>query len=165
MFKLYPPMAFGKRLAVWWSCVWRQMLVAVPVWVVATVGGTIWALARMHHGQPLKTAMLMPLLAVTLATFALMLPIVGYMVRRGFASHGLPTPAKLRLWGATMLGLSSFGWSVLFTAPVALVVHSIQHDHQIPAFAINLLAGVIVGLYVILPRQALRLARQVGAES
>lgn len=54
MFQLYPPMGFGKRLAVWWSCVWRQMLVAVPVWIVATVAGTIWAFSRMHHGQSLR---------------------------------------------------------------------------------------------------------------
>ncbi|OUL90460.1 hypothetical protein CA603_17315 [Paraburkholderia hospita] len=141
------------------------MLVPVPLWAVATVGGTIWTLARMHHGQPLKTAMLLPILAFTLAAFALMLPVVGYMVRRGFASHGLPTPDKLHPWGATMLGLSTFGWSVLFTAPVTLVVHSIQRDHQILAFALNLLAGVIVGLYVILPRQALRLARQLDADN
>jgi hypothetical protein len=163
MFKLYPSMGFGRRLAVWWSCVWRQMLTAVPVWVVATAGGTIWTLVRMHHGQPMKTAVLMPLLVVTSGTFVLMLPVAGYMVRRGFASHGLPAPDKLRLWSATMLGLSTVGWSLLFTGPVAVVAHVLQPEHRMLALALNLLASIIVGLYVILPRQALRLARQLDA--
>ncbi len=53
MFQMLPSMTFGRRLSVWWSCMWRQTLASAPVWIlgVAIVGLSI---SRTHSaaGRP-----------------------------------------------------------------------------------------------------------------
>lgn len=46
MFRMLPSMGLSRRLAVWWSCLWRQLLFTLPLWALGLGLGTIWVFQR-----------------------------------------------------------------------------------------------------------------------
>lgn len=50
MFTMIPELSFWRRLSLWWSCVWRQTLATLPIWLV--VGGLLlYFIVRVEHGK------------------------------------------------------------------------------------------------------------------
>lgn len=97
--------------------------------------------------------------------FVVMVPISGYMVRRGFAKHGSPAPGRLRFRDANMIGLTSTAWALLGAILTNIVTFAIRTSgYPRLALTLQVLASTLIGLYVILPRQARRLRRLCGAD-
>lgn len=98
----------------------------------------------------------------------LCVPILGYMTRRAFAKHQLTVPADYRFGQAVMLGLTTWGWTIVVSLPINVLSRLIRFliGKSPGLMAIEqivvLVLSVIVTLYVVLPRQAWRLRRQAG---
>ncbi|AOJ70271.1 MULTISPECIES: hypothetical protein [Burkholderia] len=164
MFQMLPSMTLGRRLSVWWSCIWRQTLASVPVWIlgVAIVGLTIWQTLPVAGQPPSGKAMALALV-IFVVCFAICLPITGYTVRMGFAAHALPAPGRLSFGQALMIGLTTAGWATLAALPISAVTMPLRHGgHPLAGQAIGLVLNIAAGMYVVLPRQARRLRLQAG---
>ncbi|TKC87682.1 hypothetical protein FAZ69_15425 [Trinickia terrae] len=173
MFRLAPPMSFRRRLFVWWSCAWRQFLASIPL---AVIGGVafLYLVHRLavplghlsgnmlQHATGMFTAMLslvvtaMPLIVAPLICTMLSLPVYGYMVRKGLASHALAVPARFGLWRATRLGVTTLAWSGVGTLFIADLTATLPHR---VAEGLRLLFFVVWGMYIVLPRQIRRAER------
>nr|WP_231131066.1 hypothetical protein [Burkholderia thailandensis] len=164
MFQMLPSMTFGRRLSVWWSCMWRQTLASAPVWIlgVAIVGLAIWQPHPVAGEPPSGKAMALAI-AVFVVCFAICLPITGYTVRRGFAAHALTAPGRASFRQALMIGLTTAGWAALAALPISAVTLPLRHGgHLLAGQAIGLVLNVVAGMYIVLPRQARRLRRLAG---
>ncbi|MEM5383904.1 hypothetical protein VSR68_09900 [Paraburkholderia phymatum] len=160
MLSLGEPMTLGQRLLVYWSWLWRQLLVGVPIWLVATVSGIVWTLSRLHAGYFPTAAKTLPLLVEVVAVLAATIPVSGYMARKAFVIHGFSAPMRLRFKDATTLGLEAMTWGLAGTLVTVLPAHSLRMwGHTTLALILNMVVGVLVSLFVVLPRLALRLRR------
>ncbi|WP_118179997.1 hypothetical protein [Paraburkholderia phosphatilytica] len=178
MFRMSPPMNTRRRLALWWSCVWRRWI----LWTVLVTGScTLPALLFFHavtHGEPaampfpwtliqfyvhwwdpflpLAAFLLFRTLIPILLLLLLAAPLTGYVTKHAFAAHALITRGSLTFMQTTLLGLTTCFWSVLGAIVVNVIVP--------PALLrflplLQLLVLVPWGMYVVLPRQARRIAR------
>ncbi|TOY77471.1 hypothetical protein DIJ62_34205 [Burkholderia pseudomallei] len=164
MFQMLPSMTFGRRLSVWWSCMWRQTLASAPVWIlgVAIVGLSI---SRTHSaaGRPPSGGAAALAVATFFVCLVVCLPIAGYMVRGGFAAHALTAPERLAFRQALMVGLTTFGWAVLAALPISVATMPLRHaGYPLAGQAIGWVLNVAAGLYIVLPRQARRLRLLAG---
>ncbi|WLE60838.1 hypothetical protein GIY62_09420 [Burkholderia plantarii] len=181
MFTMIPELSFGRRTALWWSCFWRTFLATLPVWLAAVALVAIaWSAGR--HGAPnfvsdaaasmygmiFYGGMLVVLVSV------LCVPIVGYMTRRGFAAHRLTVPASFSFRQAVMLGLTTWGWTIVVSLVTNLLSTALKfaaaQGTDVASAGLMLLLQVLVlvidligTLYVVVPRQAWRLRHQAGA--
>jgi hypothetical protein len=164
MFNFDKPMSFGKRLSLYWSCLWRQLLAGCAVWLAGMVTGIVWTLSRFHHSHSLTAAKALPLLVEAVVVVAAMLPISGYMVRPAYAKHGFRTPARLRFLEATTFGLEAMTWGLVGELAAIIPTYMLRTSgHSTLAMALHIVVGTFVCLYVVLPRQALRLRRLSSA--
>ena len=160
MFEMIPAMGLGKRLAVWWSCAWRQMLVTLPLWLVFIVFLVVWAWT-LHDS--LNRYVLVRQLGIALVLMipvllVICLPIMGFTVRSGFAAHLLPAPSELSIGQAIMVGLATRGWSMLASLPAGLLSVPLRHmGHPVMGGLLNMAIQILVAVYIVLPRQARRL--------
>lgn len=164
MFEMIPPMGFGRRLSVWWSCTWRELLVGVPIWVVVLILSLI--VASRHEGTLYLTivSLVTAILVSVPIAWILCVPLVGYMVNKGFKAHALDAPSRIGFGQAFMVGLTTAGWTALCSIPGVLVMLLFQHIGYLHAGnAVNLLIEVLWALYIVLPRQARRLRLIAGA--
>ncbi|WP_063532979.1 hypothetical protein [Burkholderia sp. MSMB1589WGS] len=164
MFQMLPPMTFGRRLSVWWSCMWRQTLASAPVWIagVAIVGWWIWRTDPVAGRLPSGNATAIAGVAFIVG-LAVCLPITGYMVRGGFAAHALTAPGRLSLRQALTLGLTTAGWAVLAALPISVATMLLRHaGHPLVGQAIGWMLNVAASMYIVLPRQARRLRLLAG---
>ncbi|MEM5315135.1 hypothetical protein [Paraburkholderia sp. JHI869] len=171
LFALTPGVSFGRRLYVWWSCAWRQWLASALLFVV---GVCAWhfvldktatpflAFAAIPHGIAQSSPFISLAIAVTpvvaplLAYALLSLPLAGYMVRRGLAAHAMPAPRQFGFWRATLLGLTTYAWSLPGSLAIANVAIVSSHPLLDTLRAIPVVAW---GMYIVLPRQARSVAR------
>ncbi|UWX70034.1 hypothetical protein [Burkholderia gladioli] len=175
MFTMIPELSFWRRLSLWWSFTWRLTLVVLPIWLV--IGAiVVGALIQARHGKSnwlsglagSHGAMIGLCVVLILVLGLLSLPIYGYVVRRAFARHKITVPATYRLAQATMLGLTSWGWGIVVSLPInvllRLVRFMIGKSPGVMAIeqVVLLVLSVIGTLYIVLPRQAWRLRRQAG---
>ncbi|MFP6561983.1 hypothetical protein WJ542_27330 [Paraburkholderia sp. B3] len=173
LFRLTRSMSFGRRLYVWWSCAWRQWLASALLCLAFLVGynyldwKTAAPLMRLSaaltpSGATALSAivpvviMALPLVATVLVYVLLSLPLSGYMVRSGLAAHALPGPERLGLWHATLLGLTTYLWSVPGSLLIAELIVALPHHVEDVLRAMLL---VIWSMYIVLPRQVRRIAR------
>jgi hypothetical protein len=152
LFRLTRRMNFGRRLTVWWSCAWRQWL-ASALLCTAVLFGYTWLNAR--AAVPLAV-MALPLVLAVLVYVVLGLPLSGYMVRSGLAAHALPVPQRLGLWHATLLGLTTYLWSLPGSLLIAELIVALPHHVGDVLRAVLL---VVWSMYIVLPRQVRRVAR------
>lgn len=181
LFRLDRGMNFGRRLYVWWSCAWRQWLantllflvgVAVFHFVVAKTALPFahWtaSLNRPHPAAASSAwlialdvlsgiaANLLPAI-VAIALYALLsLPLAGYMVRGGLAAHAMAAPARLDLWHATLLGWTTYVWSIPGSLAIADVAAPLPHHVSTP---LRVVLIVLWSMYIVLPRQLRRMTR------
>lgn len=128
MFTMIPDLPFGRRSSLWWSCVWHQTLATLPTWLIA---GAIllWSALRAYKGESnwlsevgVSTAALVLVISAGLLVASLLtVPILGYMARRGFARHGLSVPPTYSFGQAVVLGLTTWGWTLLMSLAVNLL--------------------------------------------
>jgi hypothetical protein len=176
LFRLTRSMNFGRRLSVWWSCAWRQWL-ASALLCTAVLFGYTWLHAKAAvplmklsaalapSGATALSAivplavMALPLVLAVLVYVVLGLPLSGYMVRSGLAAHALPVPQRLGLWRATLLGLTTYLWSL----PVSLLIAELIV--ALPLHVGDVLRAVLLviwSMYIVLPRQVRRVARMAA---
>ncbi|ACR30346.1 hypothetical protein [Burkholderia glumae] len=180
MFTMIPELSFGRRTALWWSCFWRTFLATLPVWLAA-VTLVVLALLAGRRGTPnvvseaaasLYGMIFYGGLLVVLVS-VLCLPIVGYMTRRGFAAHGLTVPASFSFGQAVMLGLTTWGWTIVVSLATNLLSTALKfavaQGADLASAGLTLVLqllvlalGLIGTLYVVMPRQAWRLRHQAG---
>ncbi|WP_052408829.1 hypothetical protein [Paraburkholderia acidipaludis] len=173
LFRLPRSMSFGRRFYVWWSCAWRQWLASALLCLALLVGYHSLDLKLAAPLMKLSTAltpsgatalaaivpgviMALPLVAAVLVYVLLSLPLSGYMVRGGLAAHALPGPERLGLWHATLLGLTTYLWSVPGSLLIAELIVVLPHHVEDGLRAMLL---VIWSMYIVLPRQLRRVAR------
>ncbi len=173
LFTLIPGVSFGRRLYVWWSCAWRQwlasaLLFAVGFFVLRLSLGKIatplmaFAANRVPHDIAQSSPAIslaiagMPFIVPALVYVLLSLPLAGYMVRRGLAAHAMPAPRHFGFWRATLLGLTTYAWTLPGSLAIANVGISSLHPLADALRAILLVAW---GMYIVLPRQARSVAR------
>gem|GEM_PF-1683029 len=181
LFRLDRGMSFGRRLYVWWSCNWRQWLANTLLFIVGMiafhflVAKSALPLAhwRADLNQPrpagasstgsialdivsgLVANLLPAIVAIALYAF-LSLPLAGYMVRGGLVAHAMPAPARLGLWRATLLGWTTYVWSLPGSLAIAGVATPLPH-HVSALF--RALLAVLWSMYIVLPRQLRRMTR------
>lgn len=165
MFEMIPPMGFGRRLFVWWSCAWREMLVGVPIWLIVL----ILSLILMPHLEGTAHLTLLSVITAILVSvpiaWILCVPLVGYMVHKGFKAQALNAPSKLSFGQALMVGLTTAGWTALCSIPATVVMRLFQHfGYQRAGNAVVLVIEVLWALYIVLPRQARRLRLLAGVQ-
>jgi hypothetical protein len=175
LFRIDRSITFGERLALWWSCAWRQWLASSFVFAVCFIAfhflvrssASLWSLESdlMTH-RPMWSvpgwAFLVPfapLLASALIYVLLILPLVGYMVKSGLAAHALPRPARFGLTQATLMGLTTYAWSIPGSLLIAYVGWRLPYHAQGLIHAVWLVAW---GMYIVLPRQVRRMVRLAG---
>ncbi|WP_052409355.1 hypothetical protein [Paraburkholderia oxyphila] len=181
LFRLDRGMSFGRRLYVWWSCAWRQWL-ANMLFFIAGVFAFHFLMAK--AGLPLAqwtadlgrprpagasstwlvalevlsgiVANLLPVIVALVLYALLSLPLAGYMVRGGLVAHAMPAPARLGLWHATLLGWTTYVWSIPGSLAIADVAAPLPH--HVSAVCRALLV-VLWSMYIVLPRQLRRMTR------
>jgi hypothetical protein len=169
LLRLNPVMSFGKRLYVWWSCAWRQWLASALFLVFCVLAfhflvanpalpfqGLTPHLTGLGAYAWLLTLIEMPVVLAILIYLLLSLPLAGYMVRSGLVAHAISGPARFGLWRATMLGVTTYAWSIpggLLIAEVA-----IWFPHHV-AQVFRAICLVAWGMYIVLPRQVRRVSR------
>lgn len=175
VFGLAVRLTFRQRLYVWWSCAWRQWLASTPLTIIGMAAFLF--LAQKAAAPLMKLSMnlfkpgagmfsvalslaiaAMPGIVFALIYTLLSLPIVGYTVRSGLASHALPGPRRFNLSRATLLGLTTFMWSLPGSLLIADAI--VPFPHRV-AEVLFVLFFVVWGMYVVLPRQVRRVARMV----
>ena len=160
MFQMYPKSAFGRRVAIWWSCVWRQLLVTLPLWAFGLGLAALWVFHRAEGGYPSLGSCLIALAVVAPICFVVCLPLIGYAVQRGFAAQRMTAPATLTLRQAVMVGLTSTGWTVASSVPINLAMSPFNGTaYALPGQLLGVLLQIAAALYVVLPRQTRRLQR------
>ncbi|WP_414443302.1 hypothetical protein [Burkholderia sp. 22PA0106] len=174
MFTMHPPLSFFQRLAVWWSYFWRATLATLPIWLGAIVLLFVFYLTARHGMVPklgengafgLAVLVIFGLLA---AVVVLSLPIVGYMTRRAFARHGLTVPERYSFRQAVMLGLTTWGWTIVVSLAGNLLAYPFKHvvaaspGWMLLLQLVMLCVGILGAMYVVMPRQARRLRIQTG---
>ncbi|MDR3095967.1 MAG: hypothetical protein LBV73_02715 [Paraburkholderia sp.] len=185
LFRLERSMNFGQRLYVWWSCAWRQWLASLLLLIAGVIAYHFltartavplahWT-AALNQPRPAGTSSawlvaldalsgvalnMMPALAAILLYVLLSLPLAGYMVRSGLVAHALPAPARLGLWHATLLGWTTWAWSIPGSLAIAGVAAPFPH-HVSTACRLALL--VLWSMYIVLPRQLRRMTRLAPA--
>lgn len=173
LFRLNPVMGFGKRLYVWWSCAWRQWLASTLFFVIGVVafhflvakttlplmGFTthliIFGATRTASAWPF-TLMEIPVVLAILIYLLLSLPLAGYMVRSGLFAHAISGTERFGLWRATLLGVTTYVWSI----PGSLLIAELAI--WFPHHAAQVLRGLCLvawGMYIVLPRQLRRMTR------
>ncbi len=175
MFEMIPGMSFWQRFSLWWSCVWRQMVYAIPVYIglliLFGVSVLTWRMRYSGGGHPPVVLLVLGGLLLIVGMMVLSILIVGYAVNHGFKAHRLTVPDAFDLGRAWMLGLTTLGWSTLvsFAANLCGVLPIVLRLVFGPSVAVNLLVQlvvlclVVVGtMYFVLPRQAWRLRKQAG---
>jgi len=158
MFRMLPAMNLRQRLAVWWSCLWRQLLFTLPLWGLGLGLAATWVFTRERPHHHWVASVLAALAVVLPICFFASLPLIGYTARRGFAVQGLVAPERLTFWQAVMVGLTTAGWSVVTGIPLNLLISPFRGTHYgLPAHFVVFLTQIAAALYVVLPRQARRL--------
>lgn len=177
VFRFAVRMPFRLRLYVWWSCAWRQWLVNILLTVIGVVAflflyrkaaAPVMKLSAglIKPGAGWVSVMLalaigaMPMILAALIYTLLSLPLVGYAVRSGLASHALPGPRRFNVGRATLLGLTTLVWSLPGSLMIASVV--VPFSDRV-ADVLRVLLFVVWGMYVVLPRQVRRVARLAEA--
>ena len=158
IFLMVPPMGLGRRLAVWWSCLWRQMMFTLPLWGLGVGLAAAWLLHQRHGRYPSVASLLMAVIVVVPVCYIACLPLVGYTVRRGFIAQRLTVPDGLSFGQAAMVGLTTTGWTFVTSLPVsvaALPLHGTRY--ALACRVLEFVIDVAAALYVVLPRQARRL--------
>ncbi|WP_322012938.1 hypothetical protein [Paraburkholderia sp. J12] len=174
-FRIGRSMTFGQRLSLWWSCAWRQWLASTFVFAVCFIAfhflvrssGSLWNLeSDLAAPRPLWSAPgwsflfpFAPLLASTLIYVLLILPLVGYMVKSGLVAHAMPRPERFGMAEATLMGLTTYAWSIPGSLLIAYVGWSLPYHAQ---GAIHAVWFVAWGMYIVLPRQVRRIVRLAG---
>ena len=173
LFRLNPVMGFGKRLYVWWSCAWRQWLASTLFFFIGVVAfhslvakASLPLMAFTTHlitsgatrtwpAWPL-VLMEMPVVLTILIYLLLSLPLAGYMVRSGLVAHAISETERFGLWRATLLGVTTYAWSI----PGGLLIAelAIWFPHHV-AEMFRGLCLVAWGMYIVLPRQLRRMTR------
>jgi hypothetical protein len=173
LFTLNRGLSFGQRLYVWWSCAWRQWLASTLLLVVGViafhfvVGRAAIPLMKFAEdlispgtarSSPVWSAVIaaMPAIVAILVYLLLSLPLAGYMVRSGLLAHDLPAPQHFGFWHATVLGLTTYVWSL----PGSLAIANV--GGELPHHAADLLRAILLvvwGMYIVLPRQVRRVVR------
>ncbi|WP_186098834.1 hypothetical protein [Burkholderia gladioli] len=175
MFTMIPEMSFGRRLSLWWSCIWRQTLATLPIWLVAG-GFVLYSIVRAEHGEANWLSSLVNSMGalvlvgggVLLVVSLLCIPIIGYMTRRAFARHQLIVPPDYSFGQAAMLGLTTWGWTIVVSMAVNVLSYLLQAvvGKASVVMAVGqlvfLVLNMIGAIYIVLPRQAWRLRRQAG---
>ncbi|MFM0043698.1 hypothetical protein [Paraburkholderia sediminicola] len=173
VFRFAIRMTFGQRLYVWWSCAWRQCLANILLAIIGLMAflflyrkaaAPIVKLSAglIKPGAGMISVMLalaigaMPIILAALIYMLLSLPFVGYAVQSGLASHALPGPKRFNVSRATLLGLTTFVWSLPGSLMIASVV--VPFPDRV-ADVLRVLLFVVWGMYVVLPRQVRRVAR------
>jgi hypothetical protein len=170
LFKAGVGMSFGQRLYVWWSCAWRQWLANSALFFIIGLA-TLPFLAghlvvpQSHSANPgavstwfwmLVDLGFTPYFVALVAYGLLSVPLAGYMVQTGFLAHDMPPPDRFSLWHATLLGLTTYAWSLPGGLAIADVAVSLPHHVAIVFRAIFI---ALWGMYIVLPRQLRRIAR------
>jgi hypothetical protein len=180
VFRIERSMSFGKRLRIWWSCAWRQWLASALLAVMGVFAFylvdamfalqiTHWAVAlgkppspATEFAWPLALKVMLGVLAnffpvvVGILVYTLLsLPLAGYMVRSGLVAHTMPAPARFGLWRATLLGWTTYVWSVPGGLAIAGVAAPLPHQ---VAVVLRCVLCVAWGMYIVLPRQVRRVA-------
>ncbi|SOE66692.1 hypothetical protein SAMN05446635_2907 [Burkholderia sp. OK233] len=164
MFRMLPKMSLGRRLAVWWSCLWRQLLATLPLWGLGLGLAAIWVFQRDRGQYPSIATVLIALAVVAPICFVVCLPFIGYTVRRGFIAQRLTAPDRLTFWQAVMVGLTTAGWTIVASIPVNLAMSPFSRtSYALPCELLGLVIQAAAALYVVLPRQARRLRLLSGA--
>jgi hypothetical protein len=167
LFQLSPPMSTVRRLWLWWSCFWRQTLVVFPIcafawlitprlalkvltWIPPNQATPAWAHAKL---VAFGLAWIGPPIA---ALWLICPPFVGYVVRKAFDAHALTTSTPFTFKHATLLGLTTVAWTTLGDFVVEGLMSPLPYRG---VHLITLLIYVAWGMYIVLPRQARRIAR------
>jgi hypothetical protein len=166
VFQLSPPMSTVRRLWLWWSCFWRQSLVVFPIcafaWMVTpylALRVITWmpdTLPPMWMKARLAAFGLAWLGPPAVALWVVCPPILGYVVRKAFDAHALTTPAPFTFKHATVLGLTTLAWTTFGDCVVGSLIAPIPYRG---ADLLALLLNIAWGMYIVLPRQARRIAR------
>lgn len=101
-------------------------------------------------------ANLLPVIVAITLYALLSLPLAGYMVRGGLVAHALPAPSRLGLWRATLLGWTTYVWSIPGSLAIAGVAAPLPH-HVSTMF--RAILAVLWSMYIVLPRQLRRMTR------
>ncbi len=166
MFRMLPAMHLERRLAVWWSCLWRQLLFTVPLSVLCLGLAFIWGFMHSQWVYPSLVSMLEALAVVGSIGFLISLPCIGYSVRRGFIVQKLTAPDRPRFWQAAMVGLTTSGWTIFASIPASVAIFWLSSTgNALLGELVGLAVQAVVGIYIVLPRQARRLRLQSGANS
>ncbi len=164
MFRMLPSMGLSRRLAVWWSCMWRQLLFTLPLWALGLGLGTIWVFQRDRGQYPSMASVLIALAVVAPICFVVCLPLIGYTVRRGFIAQRVTAPDSLTFRQAVVVGLTTTGWTIVASIPVNLAMSPFSGtSYALPCELLGLVVEAAAALYVVLPRQARRLRLLSGA--
>jgi hypothetical protein len=173
LFSMDPIMSFGRRLYVWWSCAWRQWLASTLFFafgvfafnflstrailpVMGFVTNLVAASAGRTSPQWSFPLVEMPVILMILLYLLLSLPLAGYVVRGGLSAHDIPGPERLGLWHATLLGATTYAWSL----PGALLITELAIWLPHPVSQVLRGIGLVAwGMYIVLPRQLRRMTR------
>lgn len=109
IFRMLPTMGLGRRLTVWWSCLWRQLLFTLALWGLGPGLAALWVFLRDRGQYPLIESVLIALAVVAPICFVVCLPFIGCTVRRGFIAQRLTAPDRLTFWQAVTVGLATRG--------------------------------------------------------
>ncbi|QCP54744.1 hypothetical protein FAZ95_38490 [Trinickia violacea] len=166
VFQLSPPMSTVRRLWLWWSCFWRQTLVVFPISAIAWMMTPSLALKvltsmpdQVMHAPEWVRLVAMGLVwigPIIVALWVVCPPLVGYVVYKAFDAHALATPIPFSFKHATLLGLTTMAWTTLGDFVVGWLTA------PLPYRGVHLLAVLMYiawGMYIVLPRQARRIAR------
>ncbi|SAL29939.1 hypothetical protein AWB69_02427 [Caballeronia udeis] len=173
LFRLNPVMGFGKRLYVWWSCAWRQWFASTLFFFTGVIAfhslvakATLPLMGFTTHlitSGATRTSpawpfalMEIPVVLAILIYLLLSLPLAGYMVRSGLVAHAISETERFGLWRATLLGVTTYAWSI----PGGLLIAelAIWFPHHV-AEMLRGLCLVAWGMYIVLPRQLRRMTR------
>ncbi len=170
MFAMIPEMPFAARLALWWSCTWRQVLYGLPLWAAVLAITIIDAFGVEYRSMTLASGLRLWLLWAGAAVPSL--PLLGYTTRRAFARHRIEVPARYGFGQAMVLGVATCGWCLAVQLGVGLIGMMLEpmvtaaeaSDGGTVLQSIVVLGATVAGmLYVVLPRQAAVLRGQLAA--
>ncbi|WP_246327024.1 hypothetical protein [Burkholderia guangdongensis] len=162
LFGMTPPMSAGRRLSLFWSCLWRQILVMLPVYVFGLLVTILLSLSlRAIWDMPPSAAPAMlqsygrMLFIDGIVCFVALVPLTGYAVRRGFRAHALASSAPTTFRQALLLGCTTVFWGVVAELLIGALLLSFQGP---VAEAVRIVLLALGGMYVVLPRQMRRVA-------
>lgn len=166
MFRMLPTMNLEQRVALCWSCLWRQLLFTLPLSALCLGLSLIWGFMHAQWVYPSLVAMLEAFCVLGSICFLIGVPCVGYAVRRAFIVQKMPVPDKPRFWQVVMVGLTTMGWSFCASTPISLAIFWISGiTNVLLCQLVGLAVQAVAAFYIVLPRQARRLRLQSGAQS